>query len=134
MTPIDTISGLYVKPTVTTTYVVRQILECSSEKWDTVVVYINPVGTLEWQTLNDGLKIFPNPANNYIELQIGNKTLLEKFNSVSIYNNLNQFIREEELDPENARIKVNDLSGGVYFLQLKNQQGQVVNKRFVISQ
>src|SRR5690606_22419827 len=37
---IDTTSGLWVKPSVTTTYVVKQELECSSLKWDTVVVNV----------------------------------------------------------------------------------------------
>ncbi|MEI6020638.1 MAG: hypothetical protein WCR21_05875 [Bacteroidota bacterium] len=37
--PIATASGIWVKPTVTTTYVVKQVLDCSSLKYDTVIVY-----------------------------------------------------------------------------------------------
>jgi hypothetical protein len=93
----------------------------------------NTVGIKEIINKQENIHLFPNPATNYIELQIGNKTILEKFNTVSIYNNLNQFIKEEELYPENAKIKVSDLSDGVYFLQLKDKQGQVVNKRVIVN-
>jgi len=47
MLPLDTASGITVSPTVTTTYVVRQELECNSIKWDTVVVRVGYTGLAE---------------------------------------------------------------------------------------
>jgi hypothetical protein len=66
--PIDTIAGLWVKPTTKTTYVVRQQLWCSGVKWDTVTIHINTVGLKEisYQTL---VQIFPNPAQSQITLR-----------------------------------------------------------------
>jgi len=37
-TPLPPFAGMYVKPAVTTTYVVRQEI-CGVVKWDTVVVF-----------------------------------------------------------------------------------------------
>lgn len=69
-TAIDTISGLWVKPSVTSTYVVRQELDCSSVKWDTVVVIINNnlVGLGKLQSIADNISLFPNPTSGNLSI------------------------------------------------------------------
>ena len=62
--PIDTIAGMWVKPTVNTTYVVRQQLWCSGVKWDTVRVHMLSVGLAE--NALSGVNVFPNPSNGQI--------------------------------------------------------------------
>ena len=133
-TPITTISGMWVKPSVTTTYVVRQILDCSSEKWDTVVVYMNPLG-LENYLRNEELKIYPIPANENLELNITNEELFKGFNTISIYNNLGQILREEEVvfKYKKAILKISDLSVGIYSIRITNGKNETVSKKFVIS-
>jgi hypothetical protein len=132
---IDTISGLWVKPTVTTTYVVRQELDCSPLKWDTVVVYMNPVGLEKLKLLNEELEIYPIPANEKLELRIGNIDLIKKFESIAIFNSLGQMVREEEIliKEKTLQINTNDLSDGIYFLQLRSSDNEIINKRFVIN-
>jgi len=152
-TPIATISGLWVKPVTTTTYVVRQELECSPLKWDTVVVYQTAVGLNELNILNEQLKIYPVPADDRLELKIdaskgAAEKLFEDFNRLSIYNNLGQLVREEEVDFKEKAVKINtsDLKEGVYFLLLRSGNSQTMpsgtqsalrqtsfNKRFVIA-
>lgn len=138
-TAIDTTSGIWVKPTSTSTYVVKQVLECSPEKWDTVVVYMDLVGMNKLKMISEELKIYPIPANNELKLSIANSELLKEFCSLSIYNNLGLLIREEEVIPkaigiENGLLKIstNDLSSGVYFLELKNKSNEIVNKKFLV--
>lgn len=132
---MDTIAGLWVKPVITTTYVVRQQLWCSGVKWDTVVVYIKTVGLEKLKLLSEELKVYPIPARDFLELKIVNYELFQEFTSVSIFNNLGQLIREEEISFEQrlVKIKTESLPPGIYSLQLSNKSTESLNKRFVIS-
>ncbi|WP_317899605.1 T9SS type A sorting domain-containing protein [Aurantibacillus circumpalustris] len=131
---IDTIAGFWVKPVISCTYVVRQEI-CGHVKWDTVRIAMNPVGLVQLSVVEGALEVFPNPAQDFIELKISNINLLKEFNSISIYNNLGQLMREEEVVFENKTLilNTNDLENGVYFLNLKSNNLGTVSKRFVIS-
>jgi len=131
-TSLDTISGLWVKPTVTSTYVVKQNLDCGSEKWDTVVVYVDYVGIDKIKSLNEKLKIFPIPADDIISIEY--KQIENEQFSLAIVNQLGEVIREEEIvfKGYDTKINIKDLQNGVYFLQLSGKDG-VTNKRFVIA-
>lgn len=133
MTPIDTASGTWVQPIVTTTYVVRQILDCGSEKWDTVVVHMDLVGLERIKQLKEHLQIYPVPARDYIELSCSDKALLREIETAAIYNNLGQKLREEKFAEERFRIKIEDLPPGSYSLYIKNYNDVGFNKRFVIA-
>lgn len=134
-TAIDTVSGLWVKPTVTTTYIVKQLLDCSSLKWDTVVIYMNPLGIFHSSGVENDIKLFPVPAFDYIELANNNEALIKDFKTLSIFNNLGQLIREEEISFKEKKIIIStsDLAEGVYSLLLKSNHSGTVSKRFVIS-
>jgi hypothetical protein len=135
-TAIDTISGLWVKPSSTSTYVVKQTLDCSPEKWDTVVVYMNLVGIEKLRMLNEELRIYPVPAKDFIELKISNRALFEGFNSIALYNNLGQLIKEEEISFKEDKLIIStiDFKPGVYVLKIKSNTYGTVSQRFVISQ
>jgi hypothetical protein len=133
-TAIDTIAGFWLKPVNNSTFVVRQQLWCSGVKWDTVVIQMNPLGLNEKLRIkNEELKIYPVPAKDYIEVS-ANSIAVDDFNSVKIYNHLDQLIREEEINFENgkAEIKTNELPEGIYFLRLASNSSGTVSKRFVI--
>ncbi len=134
-TSLDTTSGIWVKPTQTTTYVVQQNLECGSLKWDTVVVRVGYVGNDELRMLNDELKIYPNPANDFIELKIEDEKLNISETQIYIYNNLGQLIREEELEFKEGKATLNtkDLESGVYVVRVKSGSYRTVSKRMVIA-
>lgn len=132
---LDTVAGIWVKPVVTSTYVVKQQLWCSGVKWDTVVIHMNPVGIEKIRLITEGLKLYPIPAKDYIELSIFNVDLVKSFNSVSIYNSVGILMREEERYFENNVLRINteNLPNGLYTLQLKNSCNETVHKRFVIT-
>lgn len=132
--PIDTISGFLVNPTTTSTYIVKQTLDCSPEKWDTVVVTVDAtVGMNKLKIQNEEFELFPNPADDYLEIKIKGSGS-GQFNHLRIYNSLGQLIREEipALIPIKSKIGLAGISEGVYFLQLTGSSG-TVRKRFVIA-
>lgn len=133
-TAIDTAAGIWVKPVVTTTYVVRQEV-CGNVKWDTVVVYMNPLGYEKLKILANELKIFPIPAKDEIYLSVSNEELIKEFHFLSLYNNLGLLLDEQEVHFENRSLKIetDDLPNGMYSFLLKNNSNETVSKRFVIS-
>jgi hypothetical protein len=134
MVPLDTTSGLWVKPTVTTTYVVKQVLDCSAEKWDTVIVYMNLVSLFDPEAAEKAIRLFPNPARDHLELEISGEQFLGAFHTLRIHDHLGQLIREEEISLKqgNTRIATSDMAEGVYWLQLRGENTPVLHRRFVI--
>jgi hypothetical protein len=134
MTPLDTTSGIWVKPIVTTTYVVRQELDCSTEKWDTVVVHMNLVGLSDFGELNRSVVIYPSPAHDHLMVTFRNTTD-KVFSRYTLIDHLGRAIREEELifDSNSTKIDTRDLSPGVYLIQLQTFNSEIVSKRFVIA-
>jgi hypothetical protein len=137
-TAIDTAAGIYVSPVATTTYIVRQEI-CGYVKWDTVVVYKNGVGLDELEMLNNKLKISPNPASDNLELKYSPlpEALEGEAMKATIYNNLGQAIKEDELQFKDGKAMLNtsELKNGVYVLKLTlpSSASGTVSRRFVIS-
>jgi len=128
-TAIDTSSGIWVKPTSTSTYVVKQVLDCSPEKWDTVVVYMNMVGVDKLQTLSDKITLFPNPTTGNLSISafIGSDNTTFSINNCLGQNVLNgHIIQKNNL----INIETSELESGLYQIHLKTQYG-IVTKKFV---
>ncbi|HQQ93870.1 MAG TPA: T9SS type A sorting domain-containing protein [Bacteroidia bacterium] len=131
---VDTIAGLWVKPVATTTYVVRQQLWCSGVKWDTVVVSLSGVGINELEAIEYDISVFPNPASDYLQFQY-TLDVSDLFTRFVIYNSLGQIMHEDAIEFRNkkARIQIDDLSNGVFSIELKNSSGQLIKRRFVVT-
>jgi hypothetical protein len=135
VTPIDTIAGLWVKPTETSTYVVRQQLWCSGVKWDTVVVYKDGVGLEKLKILENELSIYPSPANDFIQVQSQNSSSIDQIVSYELFNNLGINVRKEVFGKDQSQsrtISVGGIPAGSYYLKLQTKEGFYVNKPFVI--
>lgn len=130
---IDTVAGFWVKPIATSTYVVRQEI-CGLVKWDTVVVYMDAVGIEKFNLIKNDLKLFPNPAQDILQIQF-TVDVENEFKTICIYNKLGQLLREEDLIFKNktASIKTDDLRNGVYVLKLHSMSLQTVSRRFIIN-
>jgi len=130
-TSLDTISGIWVKPTTTSTYVVRQVLDCSPLKWDTVVVTINTnlVDLAKIQWYSDNIILFPNPTSGNLNISFPSQTDIETY---SISNSLGQILREDKIEIINSSYNVltSDLKNGLYQIHFKTQFG-IVTKKFV---
>lgn len=112
----------YTYPVSASASVAISIVDCS-----TLTTSINDY---KW---NSGITIYPNPANEFVELKISNKELLKDLKTIVIYNGLGQLIREEEISENNLKIKTEALSPGVYSLRIKAETGEMLGKRFVIA-
>jgi hypothetical protein len=130
-TPIDTISGIWVKPSVTSTYVVRQVLDCSPLKWDSVVVTVstNFVGLHKLQNLSDNISLFPNPTSGNLSISGFGGSDISNF---SISNCLGQNVHNGDIIQKNnlINIETSELESGLYQIHLKTQYG-IVTKKFV---
>jgi hypothetical protein len=126
---IDTSSGIWVKPSALTTYVVRQQLWCSGVKWDTVTVHLNTVGRQEDVSAEE-LRVFPNPANKQIQVSWTGRLSLT---AVQLYNGLGQKIVAERttIGANELTIDTSELSAGVYWIRFGEG---LITKRFVVQQ
>jgi hypothetical protein len=130
-TAIDTVSGLWVKPAVTSTYVVRQELDCSTRKWDTVVVTINTnlVGIDKLQQLTNNITLAPNPTSGNLRISFSDQ-ISPDFNSFSIINSLGQTIHKADLISNTVDIGISNLTPGLYEIHFKSNFS-TVTKKFV---
>jgi hypothetical protein len=133
---IDTISGMWVKPLTTTTYVVKQELECNSVKWDTVVVYINPLSVSKLKMANGELGIFPVPAKDEIVVDFISQDSHAEVESVEIFNNngkvVTTLILTEAMLP--VKLSLKELPSGIYYLRLKLKDVCEMGRTFVVEE
>ncbi|HTA62289.1 MAG TPA: T9SS type A sorting domain-containing protein [Bacteroidia bacterium] len=121
---LDTnISGIWVKPTVTTTYVVEQNL-CGNMGYDTVVVNVSPLGINKFK--NEGLKIYPNPAKEILIIEWENKN-----GGIKIIDVFGSIIKQQNIVSDKTTINVSDLKEGVYFMQVQTKQNSYTQKIIV---
>ena len=130
---IDTAAGIWVSPSQTSTYVVKQDI-CGMVKFDTVVVYKDGVGIQELNTFEENLKVFPNPAIDRLEISTNLTTLTKEINNYCILNSLGEIILKSSIlfYDKKFSIDISNIENGVYFLQLKGENGININKRFVV--
>lgn len=121
--PIDTVAGMWVKPTITTTYVLQQSI-CGTVTYDSVKINISGVGVNELNN-NEGLEIYPNPVKD--ELIVDSKYLIGKEASITIYDVLGNKVIQLKNRNVSQSIDVRGLKEGVYFIDINN-----VTKRFVV--
>ena len=133
VTAIDTAADITITVAATTeTYMVKQNI-CGNVKYDTVVVNASGVGINELKNDSGKLKIYPQPVNDDLTIEIEKIPIEEKF-ELKIFNNLNQIVREENIIfKDKIIIKANDLTNGICFLRLKNDSHGNMGARFIIS-
>lgn len=75
-------------------------------------------------------KIFPNPANDHIRIQFGNKTS-EVFR-LNVYSATGQLMfQDSAFDPSSDRILTSQYGKGFYFLELRNKEGNRYIAKFI---
>lgn len=98
------------------------------------VVYPSSSSINEITFLRNHLNVYPVPANNELNLNF-TIDVADRFKTLSIFNSLGQLLREEEIKfiNQTAIVKTANLTNGVYFICLTDQQGFSINKRFLIT-
>jgi hypothetical protein len=110
-TPIDSSGGFWAHPTATTSYVLEQNL-CGIKKWDTVKVWVAPVGTSILQYAVSNLQIYPNPATNEIIIEHAANC------EVVFYDVTGRAILISAITADKQTLDISALAQGVYLAQV----------------
>ncbi len=83
------------------------------------------------QFMNDAYKIvvYPNPNNGDFTLKVDGSV---KQISADLYNHLGQFILHKEMNTGEDKILINDLSEGIYFLNVLSAGIKLTNQKIVV--
>ena len=126
------ISGLYVKPTITTTYIIEQSL-CGYNTSDTVVVNVNSSTNINELILkNDEVIISPNPSNGILSIQISNKKFSIQKSEIKLLNLFGKEVNSFILTSIDEKIEIQNLEKGIYYIQLQKNNKIIVTKKIVI--
>ena len=77
--------------------------------------------SLEENEISKSFTIYPNPVNNFLQLQLS--TTL-KFKKATVFNYFGQLV----LQSKSTTIDVSSLSSGVYFVEVETDKGKGVKK------
>ncbi len=94
----------------------------------TIEIVYAPVGLNELM-LNNQTKLYPNPASDFVTLNINNTG--NDFIIINVYNVVGALIKSEQLNKSNQKINVEDLSNGVYVIEIKNKES-TESKKLII--
>lgn len=90
---------------------------------------INSLATNEFES-KSSVYLYPNPTANLLQIAVENK--LEMPENYTIINTLGQIIKAKKIDSEaDLSINVSNLTQGIYFLKLSNNQSETKTIRFI---
>ena len=125
-TPIGYGGGIWVHPTVTTTYVVALDL-CSGITYDTVTKYVCPAGVSALSFPGELISFYPNPATT--ELHIDHAANCE----VTITDIMGREVLRTRLNNDKGIVNIEGLAKGVYTAVLSDPAtGNSVVRRVVV--
>ncbi len=89
----------------------------------------SPVTTIEFESLDAEIKLFPNPVVDYVSINFSQSTSA----SVTIYNLSGQIIRQMSTSNYDNKliIETNDLESGQYFINIQTSNNQMITKKFI---
>ena len=76
--------------------------------------------------LDNKLSVFPNPSNGIINIQS-----VHKLNYVKVYNMIGNLVMVRNISGNQATLNIENLTNGVYFLELNSLDGSVINTKFI---
>ena len=87
---------------------------------DSLQIYIIEENDIRELNFNSRIKIFPNPTSDIIQVQLQDNALIPMH--LSIFNAIGNKIMDYEVINNYSSININNLSSGIYFIQLYNKQ------------
>ena len=95
---------------------------------NTGILSYNPI------TYNNTITIYPNPANDHITIDCGTLTNVVGY-SIKITNTLGQEVFNQPMNTQQYYVPLNSWTGqGVYFVNIINAQGNIIDVRKIILQ
>ena len=130
-TPLDTIAGMWVKPTTTTSYVVEQNI-CGVVSYDTVKVSLITTGIKQFTANNNSLKVYPNPSTG--DVFISSSDLSNTAWTLVVTDVTGRTVIENNYPINNSLVKLStQLNNGVYFVKVVLPNGNVKQQKVVIT-
>jgi hypothetical protein len=86
------------------------------------------VGLTEKEPDKLQMQIFPNPAADKLNISFDEATTAKE---IAVYNTQGSEIRKHSINLSPAEIDIKDLPAGMYFVQLRNEEGIVASRKFV---
>ena len=130
-TPLDTIAGMWVKPTTTTSYVVEQNI-CGVVSYDTVKVSLITTGIKQFTANNNSLKVYPNPSTG--DVFISSSDLNNTAWKLVVTDITGRTVIENNYPANNSLIKLNtQLNNGVYFVKIILPNGSMKQQKVIIT-
>lgn len=131
---VGTGGGLWVKPTSpgTYSYVVTQDI-CGNIKTDTVNVNVSPSLISEHTMFSQSIGLSPQPANDILKVTFRNYS--DEIITMEILdtNSKTVYSKNEYLKNNSTIIYTDNLSGGIYYLKIKNSKDQFATKKLTVS-
>ena len=78
---------------------------------------------------NDFVRIYPNPATEYINIDIKGKL---SYNKIRVFDTKGQKVMEQDLKSTKTQIYLTDFKSGVYIIELKGENGKMRRKIAII--
>jgi hypothetical protein len=116
-----------VPPASLKTYYLDSIVISNSGNATTGCFYII-VGINEIDEAVSHVKMFPNPASNRVTIESDQVILKE----VKIVDMMGKMVYQSGIDQNRLFIDVSDLTAGIYFVQITDDQKNIINRKFVI--
>jgi hypothetical protein len=111
-------AGFYVRPTITTSYVMSLDV-CRTITYDTITVFVGPLGLSNIQSGRFNVKIYPNPVND--ELNI---TGIEQHTTFRLRNVTGICLLQGSFEIGNNMVSISNLPQGIYILEMTGADGQ----------
>ena len=124
---IDTVAGMWVKPTVPTTYVLQQTI-CGTTTYDSIKVNIEGVGINEL-IMDNYITISPNPFTSQTTISFSEP---QKNTTIKIMDVVGKEIKTVLFSGKSLILEKGEMQSGVYFVQITDEKKNVVNKKVVV--
>lgn len=87
-------------------------------KWATGITTVSKV--------DDGVTLYPNPAVNSVNVLFD---AAQNIRNIAVYNLIGKAVKVFKVTGNSAKLDINDIPSGIYFVRLINAQGQIVATR-----
>ena len=94
--------------------------------------YYGPETTFQTWTegvneLENGLKVYPNPTSNVLNIEG------EGMTNIEVYNTVGQRVMMQEVNGDAVQLNTESLNNGIYFLRVKSNDGVMLNRTFSVA-
>ncbi len=106
-------------------YLITQFVMNDLTSWDTLSVRVDiSVGTKEHE--NRALKVYPNPANDFVNI-----ISKEKITRIKIFNESGIKVFEQSFDSKKIKIRTQNFPEGLYIIETENKFGTEIKTKFI---